>query len=51
MVSPRGDKTKDELEDPLAFTKKTFWDQENNIFINKLNFICKNFEETQKDVS
>ena len=39
------------LIDPLLEAKKTYWDQENNIFINQLNFICKNYNDTFKTVS
>jgi len=39
------------LVDPLLEAKKTYWDKENNIFINQLNFICKNYNDTFKTVS
>ena len=39
------------MEDALGLAKKTYWDQENNIFINKLNLVCKNWDNTYKDVS
>ena len=30
---------------------QNFLDQENHIFINKLNYICKNYDQSFKDVS
>jgi hypothetical protein len=40
---------------PMAAVKRLFrpdWiDSENKIFINKLNFICENFDKNNEDVS
>lgn len=30
---------------------QNFLDRENHIFINKLNYICKNYDQAFKDVS
>ena len=30
---------------------QNFLDKENHIFINKLNYICKNYDQAFKDVS
>ena len=44
IVTASSTKHSEDPVDALVELKKTYWDQENNIFINKLNFVCKHFE-------
>jgi hypothetical protein len=45
----------DKDDKPMAAVKKAIrpdWiDSENKIFINKLNFICENYDKNHEDVS
>ena len=47
VVEPDNEKA---LKDIRQMVRPNWLDFENKIFINKLNFVCKNFSETHKDV-
>ena len=51
----KNDNDADRFDEVFMGVKKKFkpdWlDTENKMFINKLNFVCKNYEQTHKSVS